>query len=780
MLQSNSFQVAEALDEATGIALADAPGTTVLALKTASAQLSNVAVIGNFPPRQCGLATFTRDTYNCLARALPGAAFSVIAMNDTGATYDYPTEVTHQIDQEDRQAYQRVARQLNEAGTQVLFVQHEFGIYGGPSGAYLLDCLEQLDMPIVTTLHTVLEKPNDEQMRVMKGLVRLSSTLVTMAHKGAEILKRVYGVKDEQIVVIPHGAPSRPLRDTSDFKARLGLTGRKTLTTFGLLSPNKGVETVIAGLPAIAAQCPDVAYLIVGATHPHLIRNEGEAYRDRLKAMAHDLGVEDHVVFVDRYMGDNDLIDLLQATDVYVTPYLTETQITSGTLSYALALGRPVVSTPYWHAREALADGIGTICPFGDTDAFVKAINRLLDSDRLRSEMSQRAWQSALPSRWSAVARAYIDRAGEDVADFSHRPATPVFSVGERPSWGAVERMSDDCGIFQHGKYRLPDRQHGYCTDDNCRALSLAARQSRVGGLDERQLSLAYAYAAFVNHAWNPENGRFRNFMSYGRRWLDDGGSDDCCARTFEALTDVALSDLPDDLRRWAVELGSRVFQVSSQWSSVRSRAVMLKAVIRSFGVIGDTEAARAMIQFCGRDLHNMFARNSRNGHVWFEPRLSYDNARLSEGLILAGQFLGDDTMVEDGLQSLTWLTQRQSAPQKNGHADQGGRCFAPVATSQFDADTGDHPLFDQQPLEVLASIDACLTAARVTGDRAWRQEAMRAYGWFHGRNCHGLELVSDDGGCFDGLTPEGCNENQGAESILAYALSWTSLKGEP
>ncbi len=765
LLQSNSFQV-----EREDVSLADIP---LLLPKPAAATITNAAIIGNFPPRQCGLATFTRDMYNCLTKALPQADFSVVAMNEAGATYDYPAEVTHELPQDERPAYRRLADDLNKSGTQVLFVQHEFGIYGGPSGAWLLDCLERLDMPVVTTLHTILETPNDEQRHVMKALIRLSSTLITMAHKGAEILKRVYGVPDSQVVVIPHGAPSRPLRDTSEFKDLLNLSGRKTLTTFGLLSPNKGIETVIAALPAVAKACPDVLYLVIGATHPHLVRHEGEAYRDRLKAMAHDLGVENHIRFIDTFVGDNDLIDILQATDVYVTPYLTEAQITSGTLSYALALGRPVVSTPYWHAQEALAGGIGTLCPFGDSDAFATAISALLASDEARAGMSGRAYQSGLRSRWLAVARAYVTRAEGDVRAHVSKPAAPGFSIGERPVWGAIERMSDDCGIFQHGKYRLPDRQHGYCTDDNCRALTLEAKQSLVVELTPRQVELAYVYAAFVNHAWNPETGRFRNFMSYGRRWLDDGGSDDCCARTFESLVDVIRSNLPEDIRQWAADLAHRVSQVAALWSSVRSRAVMIKALARGLGRFGDADAMKAMIATFGRDLHSLFCRHAHRDHVWFEKRLSYDNARLSEGLILAGEFLGEPDMVEDGVRSLRWLMHRQTVP-KNGV-----RCFAPVATSQFDADTGDHPLFDQQPLEVLATIDACLTAWRVTGDRAWRQEAVRAWDWFHGRNCLGLDMVTEDGGCYDGLTPDGVNRNQGAESILAYPLSWTALKGE-
>ncbi len=770
MLQANSFEIAhDAEVETEGLPQSVATTLNVTALAQATdteVVLSKAAIIGNFPPRQCGLATFTRDMYACLAKALPNADWDVIAMNDPGASYDYPLEVTHQIPQNDITAYRDLAATLNADGTQVLFVQHEFGIYGGPSGAYLIECLERVSFPIVTTLHTVLEQPNDEQRRVMQSLIRLSSTLVTMAQKGADILQRVYGVKPEQISVVPHGAPSRPLRNTSEFKSHLHLAGKKTLTTFGLLSPNKGIETVIAALPEIRETCPDVVYLVIGATHPHLVRHEGEKYRDSLKAMARELGVEDNIRFINRFVNDNDLIDILQATDVYVTPYLTETQITSGTLSYALALGRPTVSTPYWHAVEALAGGVGILCDFHDTKAFAEAISKLLASDKVRADMSMRAYMAAQPSRWSSVAHAYVARAVEDLARYeAPTPRTAVLPTP--PSWAAVSRMTDDCGIFQHGKYRLPDRQHGYCTDDNARALSLVARQSRLAPLTDEQRVLAYRYAAFVNHAWTGES--FRNFMSYGRDWLDNGGFDDCNARAYESLVDVARSDLPADLRQWACDLGTQIMPKADSWSSLRARAVMIKSLVRAFGVFGDGQEIQVLVRYFTRDLHTRFQQYSRPGHEWFEPSLAYDNARISEGLILGGAFLAEPDMIADGLAAQRWLMKKQT---RNG-------VFVPIPNSKFSDDGPDHPLYDQQPLEVLATIDACLSALRITGDSQWQDEAMRAFAWFHGENTSGLSLLDGEGGCYDGLNPNGLNLNQGAESILSYPMSWAALKAD-
>ncbi|ESQ77721.1 glycosyltransferase family 4 protein [Asticcacaulis sp. AC402] len=777
MLQSNSFQAAKRIED-EDYSVIDIPllkgGPLLKDGHDRIVRLNRPAIIGNFPPRQCGLATFTRDMFTCLSGALPKAEWSVIAMNDPGAHYDYPAEVTHQLPQNEIEAYRKLADALNGNGTDVVFVQHEFGIYGGPSGRFLLAMLERLNMPIVTTLHTVLERPNAEQRLVMDALIRLSDTLVTMARKGKEILMRVYNVPEARIAVVPHGAPSRPLRDTADFKADLGLAGKKTLTTFGLLSPNKGIETVIQALPDIARSCPNVVYLVIGATHPHLIRNEGEAYRDSLKQMARDLGVERHVQFINSFVGEAELVNILQATDVYVTPYLTEAQITSGTLSFALALGRPIVSTPYWHAQEVLAGGVGSLCPFKDVYAFTLAISNLLASDKARTTMSQRAYHAGLSSRWSEVANAYVTRAEADLERRAREPEGQSHVIGEPPVWGAIERMSDDCGIFQHGKYRMPDREHGYCADDNCRALSLAARLSTLTALTPRQLELAYTYCAFMNHAWN-HDARFRNFMSFGRQWLDDGGSDDCCARSFESLVDVARSNLPEDLRTWAVDLANEVVSKAMQWPSLRARAILVRSLIRGFGVVGDAQEVQALVRKLGQSLHGAYRHHARPNHKWFEPYLAYDNARLSEGLILAGQFLADNGMLNNGIDSLRWLMQRQT--------DKASGCLVPVPTSHFKDDSpfsGDvsgRNLFDQQPIEVVATVEACLTAWKVTTDVHWRNEALRSHAWFHGENVHSLTMVTPDGGCYDGLNPNGFNRNQGAESILAYPLSWTALK---
>ncbi|MEP7211118.1 MAG: glycosyltransferase family 4 protein, partial [Alphaproteobacteria bacterium] len=499
------------------------------------ARLRRLAMVGNFPPRKCGIATFTRDAYANLKSRLPEAHWDVVALNDTGATYDYPEDVTHVIPQNDADAYVQTADALNESGVEVVFVQHEFGIYGGDAGAHLLLFLRRLRAPAVVTLHTVLEHPGPAQKRVMDEILQLAAGVIVMTEKGADIIERVHRVGPSKVHVIPHGAPERPFASTAPFKKKLGFEGRKLIMTFGLLSPNKGIETIIRALPDILASHPDALYLVVGATHPHLIAREGEAYRESLVEMATSLGVGDNLSFINRFVDDAELVDLLQAADIYVTPYLTEAQVTSGTLTYAVALGKPVVSTPYWHAAEALADGVGVLCGFGDSKAFGREIEHLLSSKTDREAMARRAYKAGEPSRWRKVASASLDLAVA-CRETSRKRESASIRAMLRPGLSAIRRITDDCGVLQHSKFRVPDRRHGYCVDDTARALSLFSRLSHEGDNGDPGCRMAYVCAGFINHAWNPETGRFRNFMSYDRRWLDDGGSDDCCARAFEAL----------------------------------------------------------------------------------------------------------------------------------------------------------------------------------------------------------------------------------------------------
>ncbi len=737
----------------------------------AQPRLRRLAMVGDFPPRQCGIATFTRDTYASLKARLPEAHWDIVAMNDPGTDYDYPAEVTHVIAQNDPAAYVGAADALNESGAEVVFVQHEFGIYGGDAGAHLLLFLRRLHSPAVVTLHTVLEHPDPAQKRVMDEILKLSAGVIVMTEKGADIIERVHRVGPSKVHVIPHGAPERPFASTEPFKAKLGFGGRKLIMTFGLLSPNKGIETIIRALPDVLRRHPDALYLVVGATHPHLVSRDGEAYREGLVSLATSLGVADNLAFINRFVGDAELVDLLQAADLYATPYLTETQVTSGTLSYAVALGKPVISTPYWHAAEALADGVGVLCGFGDSAAFGTAIESLLSSKTDRDAMARRAYKAGEPSRWRKVAGAAIDLAIACRETSRKREAASIRGL-LRPGLSAINRITDDCGVLQHSKFRIPDRTHGYCVDDNARALSLFSRLSHEGDNGDPDCRLVYTYAGFINHAWNPQNGRFRNFMGYNRRWLDDGGSDDCCARAFEALCLAGTHAGRLDLRLWAADLAGQAMKRVPTWRSIRARALIVKACVAGIGAVLDPDEARAAIIASAEVMMTALAGQKAAGGEWFETGLSYDNARLPEALILAGNHLDRPDWTQAGLATLGYLMRKQRSAQG---------WFSPVATSSFDANGASHPAFDQQPIEALATVDACIAAFEASGDDVWSGRAEAAFLWFAGQNDHGLALATaGDGGCYDGLTALGFNQNQGAESVLSYHLAAATIRTIP
>ena len=750
-------------DSATAIVRALQPVIT----PSTRPRLKRAAMIGNFPPRKCGIATFTHDTFDSLRLALPRTGWSLVVMEDKGGNHVYQKPVTHVLPQDDLAAYQATADELNRSGVDVVFLQHEFGIFGGNSGAHILTLLNRLQMPVVTTLHTVLQTPNPEQKRVLDDILRISSAVIVMTEMGADILERLHGAGPTKVHVIPHGAPERPFSATDPFKAPLGLSGNKVIMTFGLLSPNKGLETIIRGLPAILERHPDTVYLIVGATHPHLLKHEGETYRDGLVDLALSLGVADNLRFINRFVGDAELVDLLQAADLYVTPYLTEAQITSGTLAYAIALGKPVISTPYWHAKEALADGVGVICPFNDTAAFTREIIDLLANDVRRDAMARSAYRTGEPSRWRKVAEETTGLALACLTSHERRKEE-AFRPLARPKLDGLLRMSDDCGVMQHSRFGAPDRRHGYCTDDNSRALSLMARLASEGPLDPAAPQLGLSCAAFLNHAWNPETGRFRNFMGFDRRWLDEGGSDDCCARALEALCLLARDWPQTDLRDWAGDLAREVMQHMHTWTSLRSRALTIKALMAAeHTIISEAETCRLIADAGGELLR--CAQHGATSHRWFEPNLSYDNARLPEALILAGQRLQDPDMLSAGIDTLDFLMKRQLG----AHG-----FFTPIATSAFAETSADHIHFDQQPIEALATVDACLAGWRATGATRYAHAARLAFEWFGGRNVHGVALARpSDGICCDGLTIDGLNRNHGAESILSYHLAASSVR---
>jgi len=725
--------------------------------------IEHLALIGNFLPRQCGLATFTTDVYQAMRDRFPDVRVDVYAMDDHVGRYDYPPAVTGTIPQHDRSAYIATARAIENSGAQAIWVQHEYGIYGGPAGDYLLALLDRTTLPVIVTLHTVLEKPSADERRVLEGLLRRAAKIVVMAERGRDILRRVYGASPRQVVMIPHGVPDRAFRQPEDFKAQFGWEGRKVVLTFGLLAPNKGIETIIEALPAIAASHPSLLYVVLGATHPNLVAHEGEAYRDRLKALAVELGVADNVAFIDDFVAHDALIDYLQAADIYATPYLNPAQITSGTLSYAVGVGKAVVSTPYVHATEILGDGHGVLVDFRDVAGFAREIDRLLGSDRDRNRLAQRAYDRGRTMIWPRLAEATMAETRAVIAAQPRRIAQVSPTLRPlKPSFAAVERMSDATGMLQHSIYSVPDRRHGYCIDDNARALMLMSAIDDIDPVTRDKWTTIYA--SFVQYAWNPDARRFRNFMNFDRTWCEDVGSEDSNGRAIWALGVTARDARDPKHRDWATALYDATASLALELGSLRAQAFAMLGAAAMLDARPGHELSRSILARFPDDHLKLLEEARRPEWQWFEIVLAYDNARLPQALIQAGRALGQPELVQSGLDTLGWIVGKQTSPE--------GR-FRAVGTESFHRPYAEPLQFDQQPLEAQATVDACIAAYEATRDPRWVAEAERAYGWYLGANDLDLPLATTtDGGCFDGLMSDRVNLNQGAESVLAFQFA--------
>ncbi len=741
------------------------------------ANLRKVAFLGDYLPRRCGIATFTADLRTAISALYPALDCPVVAVSDRDEGYDYPPEVRFEIPGQEVGAYQRAADFLNLSNIDVLSVQHEFGIYGGPSGAHLLVLLRAVRMPVVTTLHTVLREPTREQKRVFDEVIELSSRVVVMAKRGEDFLRETYGLSDEKIDVIPHGIPDVPFTDPSFFKDQFGVEGKQVLLTFGLLSANKGIENVLNALPEIVAEFPNVVYIVLGATHPNLVRDQGEIYRLSLERLAKKNGVDRHVIFFNQFVGSAELTEFIGAADIYITPYLNEAQITSGTLACSFGAGKAIISTPYWHARELLDGDRGVLVPFADAGAIGKAVRELLRNETRRHAMRKNAYLMGRDMVWSNVAHLYAStfsmarREDVDSNRKTFHTATLEQREGGLPAWrfDHLLRMTDHIGMFQHAIFTVPDYNHGFCTDDNARALILMTVLQELGEKAPQHYLLTGAYAAFLQHAFNPSTGRFRNFMGFNREWLEDVGSEDSHGRALWALGTCVGRSQREDLRGWAASVFEFGLAAVEDFTSPRAWAFTILGVQEYLRTLsGDRMANRFREELTNR-LIELFQNVSSPDWLWFEDTVTYDNARISHALILSGQWTSRRDVLDVGLKTLRWLATNQTG---------SGGCFRPIGSEGFWREGSEPAPFDQQPIEAHAMVSACLEAYGATGDACWLREAHRAFDWFLGANDLGQPVYDPQtGGCHDGLHVDRVNQNQGAESTLAFLLSLAEMK---
>ncbi len=734
--------------------------------------LATIALVGNYLPRKCGIATFTTHLLQALLLEANGADCWAVVMNDVPEGYSYPHEVRFEVHHKDISDYRLAADFLNISRVDVVCVQHEFGIFGGRCGANILELLRNLRMPVVTTLHTVLSNPSDKERLIIEDLARLSDRLVVMSFKAIQILREVYGIPSERIVLIPHGIPDVPFVDPNFYKDQFGVEGRKVILTFGLLSPGKGIEYMIDAMPAIVRRHPDAAYIILGATHPHVKREQGESYRLSLQRRAKDVGIEDHLIFHNRFVEQQELCEFIGAADIYVTPYIHREQIVSGTLAYALGAGKAAVSTPYYYAEEMLADGRGRVVPFRDHEVLAEQVIDLLDNEVERHAMRKRAYTFCRDMVWKEVARKYLEVFIEVKRERELRPKR-TFSIktlqDTRPELPQIKldhliRLTDDVGILQHATYIVPNRMHGYCTDDNARALIAVLMAQRYLAVGEDLTNLACRYLSFLLHAFNSDNGRFRNFMDYDRRWIEEQGSEDCHARAIWALGMATALSTWEGITSSAVSLFKRALPVLADFQYPRAWSFAIVGThyyLRKFS--GDRESRRIR-DILTEKLMSLFRRNASEEWPWIEPIVTYANGKIPQALLLSGQWMGSSETIEAGLRSLQWLLDLQTDPR--GH-------FVPIGNHGWYPRNGTRARFDQQPIEALNMIEACAEAYHITQDEKWIVHARRCFEWFLGRNDLNVSLYDfKTGGCSDGLTAHGPSQNQGAESILSWLIS--------
>jgi glycosyltransferase involved in cell wall biosynthesis len=738
---------------------------------------SRVAVIGNYLPRQCGIATFTTDLCSAIAAEYGTARLLALPVNDTERGYDYPARVRWALAQNDVASYEEAARFLNFNNIDMVCLQHEYGIFGGPAGSHILHLLRGLKMPVVTTLHTVLREPDPNQLMVMEQIAELSDRLIVMSQLSAQFLQEIFKVPGSKIDMVPHGVTDLPFLDPNFYKDRFGVEGKAVLLTFGLLSPNKGIENVIQALPQILSRHKNVVYIVAGATHPHILRREGDKYRAHLQALAKEVGVESKVFFHNRFVSPEEMVEFIGAADIYITPYRHEAQVVSGTLAYAVGAGKAIISTPYWHAIELLDDRRGALVPFQNPDAIAQKTIELLDTPAIRHAMRKRAYLLGREMIWKRVAQGYMesfarvrsDRMKSPHVQFSAR-VTPK-SLNELPELklNQLSRLTDDTGMFQHAIFTIPNYGEGYTTDDNARALIftvlLAQTRNDQPGKNDSTLNSSSRYLAFLEHAFSPGKGRFRNFLGYDRRWNEAEGSEDCHGRALWALGTVLGRSQDQGLRSAAGRLFEFSLPAAVEFSSPRAWAYTILGIQEYLGSYPGDRDAQKVRSVLSRRLLEMYESIRRPDWQWFENILAYGNARLPQSILLVGSACADDRMVSAGLEALDWLLAQQRC-ETNGH-------FVPIGSQDFYRQGGEKARFDQQPIEAAGAVSACLQAYRITGDSRWRSEAWSAFNWFLGDNDLQLPLYdSVSGGCRDGLHPDRANENQGAESTLSFLMA--------
>jgi glycosyltransferase involved in cell wall biosynthesis len=725
------------------------------------------AFIGTYPPRRCGIATFTRDLSDGMRAANDGLRSMVIAVTDADGPYAYPAEVEFQIRQGSKADYTRAAELINYSDVRLVSVQHEYGIFGGDDGAYILDLMSALQMPSLVTLHTVLKSPSESQRAIVRKMATQSAGLIVMSGVAADLLSRSYDVRGAAVHVIPHGIPDMPPRDQERLKKRFGVSGRRMLLTFGLLGPNKGIETVLRALPAAVAACPDLVYFVVGATHPAVIRRNGEAYRTSLELLAEKLGVRDHVVFRDQYVTTEELCSYLQAADIFVSPYLNEEQVTSGALSYAMGAGASVVSTPYWHAKELLADGRGCLFPYADSVALSQTLVSLLNSPAELQRVRTTAYEFTRAFTWPRIGDTYVRLATEAinaVPKAARRRKPPRATSLPDLRLDHLRRLTDDTGVVQHAIYSVPERASGYCVDDNARALIVALHADNMNSTAETKRLLS-TYLGFLHFAQNGEGG-YHNFMRYDRTFppasASAADSEDCVGRALWALGATVQLASDEGQRLLAREMFDRALPGTNGFGP---RGTALTILGAAGFLVADPKAAAAgeALRAHSARLVGRYREEATPEWRWFESALTYDNALLPLALFRSYAVTGNGESLAVARETLEFLEKICFQDDK----------LVLIGNAEWHQRGGTRSIVDEQPIDAAAFVLTFRAAYLATGEHHYLRRMHQAFTWFMGANRLTAPVYDfATTGCRDGLGAAVPNLNQGAESTICFLLS--------
>ena len=744
-----------------------------------SALPSRIAVVGNYFPRRCGIATYTTDLCEAIHAEYGTTELLALPVNDTEEGYTYPDRVRFELSEDNLASYRQAADFLNFSNIDLVCLQHEYGIFGGRAGGHILELLRRLQMPFATTLHTILRDPDPDQRVVMEEIATLSDRMIVMSRHSAEILQDVFRVPTDKIDLIPHGIPDLPFTDPNFYKDGFGTEGKDVLLTFGLLSPNKGIENVIQALPKILSRHSNVVYMVCGVTHPHILRHEGDKYRVYLQNLAKDLRVEANVIFRNRFVSPQEMVELIGAADIYITPYKFKAQVVSGTLAYALSAGKAIISTPYLHAIELLDDERGALVPFDDPDAIAAKTLELLENGTARHAMRKRAYLYARDMVWNCAAQKYMrsferiykERLRNPRATFSAQNTEKTLDRLPPLNLDHLHRMTDQTGMVEHAVFVVPNYLEGYTTDDNARALIVTTLLEELGlRVPAGSAELSSRYLAFLWIAFDPTTKRFKNSLSYERQWQEPEGSEDSHGRAIWGLGTLLGRSKNAGLWGAAGRLFELAVFAAVELKSPRACAFALLGLQEYLDSYPGDRAAFSASDALASRLLNSYRANRSEDWNWFENVLAYSNARLPQALIRAGTRAANDEMVSAGLEALNWLATIERCEVK-GH-------FVPIGSHGFYSKNTEKARFDQQPVEACAVVSACLEAYRSTGKARWRKEAWRAFNWFLGDNDLQIALYDPTtGGCRDGLHPDRANENQGAESTLSFLMALLEMR---